>query len=520
MAATWLMPLHSKGRSKEKTLRLRTNYSMNEIKTTHKKLGIESTATLIATASYSQNPDKTNGGQLVRGYACDPRTVVEEFMLTKKEYEYKTGRSQGDRDIIAYRIRQSFVPGEIEPDKALDVGYELAMRWTKGKHAFIVSVHTDKAHIHCHIDYNSTRLDASGKFNNFNDSHKALRKLSDLICLEHGLSVINNPAQSKGKNYAKWMQEKYGGKEPSWQDKLRQKIDDLLPSCATFDEFLSAMQIDGYAIKTNRKHISVLAPGQKRPTRLSTLTGDHAEEAIRRRIEEYNQEREQQAQKKANKTTKETSASTMMSTTVKVSFLLDIQAKIQEGKGQGYEQWAHIFNIKEMARTLMYLHEQQIESFDELIEKSATASAQFTSISTEIKSIENRLDSISELQRQIGTYGKTREVYNAYKSSNFDSGFYEKNRASIALHEAARKHFDSLGVKKLPKISELKEEYVTLSTEKKKLYVSYHELKRTSRELAVAKHNAEKILGIELLDPHVQNHDVSRTDRRDDEPRI
>ena len=133
---------------------------------------------------------------------------------------------------------------------------------------------------------------------------------------------------------------------------------------------------------------------------------------------------------------------------------------------------AHLFNIKEMAKTLLYLRGQGIDSYDELVEKSADVSARFSEITAEIKSIETRKKEIAELQRQIGTYGKTRDIYNAYKRSGYDTEFYEKNHTSLALHEAARKHFDSLGVKKLPKISELKQEYASLQAQKKKQYAN------------------------------------------------
>jgi hypothetical protein len=484
---------------------------MNPEKTVNKNTTLDIAGTLTGSTEYSQNADKTHGRELVKGYMCDPRTVVEEFMLTKKEYDHQTGRDQKDRNIIAYRIRQSFKPGEIEPEKALEVGYELGLRWTKGKHAFIVSVHTDKTHIHCHIDYNSTRLDGSGKFNNFTNSSFALQRLSDIICLEHGLSVIENPQPSKGKNYAKWMKEKQVDKEPSWQDKLRKKIDKVLPYCSSFEDFLAAMRAAGYVVNDKRKHITFLAEGQKKPTRLSTLKGDHTEEVIRRRIEEYLLAR------KSDKSDGAVSASTVANNTVKVSWLIDIQAKIQAGKGAGYEHWAHLFNIKEMARTLMFLKEQNIESFDELAEKTADVSAEFSRVTADIRAIESRQKEIAELQRQIGTYGKTRDVYNAYKRSGYDHDFYEKNRANIALHEAARKHFDSLGVKKLPKISELKQEYAALQAEKKKLYVSYHELKDKSRELLVANHNAQKIMDISL---EPQERETSRKAPHAETPEI
>ena len=268
--------MHIKSKSKFITIKEGTDYSMNPIKTVNKTAREAIEDAIKGGTDYSQNPEKTNGGELVKAYECDPRTVTEEFMLAKKEYEYLTGRNQGKRDILFYRIRQSFKPGEIEPEKALEVGYELGMRWTKGRHAFIVSVHTDKAHIHCHIDYNSTTLDCRGKYDNFKNSSFALQRLSDIICLEHGLSIIENPKPSKGKNYAEWL----GSKEPTWQEKLRRKIDEVLPACPTFEDFLSALKAAGYKVNSNRKHISVIAPGQKRPTRLNTLGGDHTEAAI------------------------------------------------------------------------------------------------------------------------------------------------------------------------------------------------------------------------------------------------
>jgi hypothetical protein len=500
VATTRLIAIHiNKGKSIAKTLFLRTDYAQNPEKTVN---------IVAANTAYAANPIKTHDGALVRGYECDPHTVDAEFLLAKKEYEYLTSRDQGERNVLAYHIRQSFKPGEITPELALEIGYELGLRFTKGKHAFIVATHTDKAHIHNHLVFNSTALCCTKKFRDFRRSGLALQKVSDLLCLEHGLSVIENPAPSKGRNYYKWL----GNKEPSHQEKLRHKIDEILPHCNSFEEFLAAMQTAGYKVNDKRKHITFLGDGQKKPTRLNTLKGDHTEEAIRRRIEEYLVARRAGKSDNSDGAISANSANAVTtniitSGTIKVSWLIDIQAKIQAGKGAGYEHFAHLFNIKEMAKTLMYLKEQGIESYSELAEKSATASVEFSNTTADIKSIEARQKEIAELQRQIGTYCKTRDTYNAYKRSGFDQNFYEKNRANIALHEAARKHFDSLGVKKLPKISELKQEYATLQAEKKKLYVNYHALKDKSRELLVAKHNAQRILDMEI---DVQRSDVSR----------
>ena len=191
MAATRLIPMHlQKGRSVGQCLKDRTDYAKNDL--------------------------KTENGEFVSSYECNPDTVDLEFELTKNQYEINTGRGLKDKDVIAYQIRQSFKPGEIAPEEANRIGYETAMRWTKGKHAFIVATHVDKAHIHNHIVYNSTTLDATHKYQNFFLSSFALRRLSDLICLEHGMSVIpekkldlvldiqNIIAKQKGPGYERW----------------------------------------------------------------------------------------------------------------------------------------------------------------------------------------------------------------------------------------------------------------------------------------------------------------------------
>ena len=155
----------------------------------HKNKGKSVVACLKSRTDYAQNPEKTEQGELVSSYECSPLTVDEEFMLSKRQYELTTGRRQKS-DVIAYQIRQSFKPGEITAEEANKVGYELAMRFTKGKYDFIVATHTDREHIHNHIIYNSTALDSTRKFRDFLLSGLAVQRLSDLICLEHQLSII------------------------------------------------------------------------------------------------------------------------------------------------------------------------------------------------------------------------------------------------------------------------------------------------------------------------------------------
>ena len=224
MATTRIMPMHrNEGKTILKSIMDRTNYAMN--------------------------PDKTDGGSLISSYECDPSTVEVEFFLSKSEYESLTGReSKGTDDVIAYQIRQAFYPGEITPEEANKLGYELAMQFTKGQHAFIVATHVDKAHVHNHIVFNSTTLDCTHKFNNYKGTADVIRSLSDRLCLEHGYSVITEPSE-KGKTYAEWNAEKCGN---SWKAKLRRTIDAQLPGCRDFDHFLRRMEQAGYEIKRGR----------------------------------------------------------------------------------------------------------------------------------------------------------------------------------------------------------------------------------------------------------------------------
>ena len=227
---------------------------------------------------YGKNPEKTESGKYISAYECDPATVADEFLLAKASYAAMTGREQKKaNDVLCYQIRQSFYPGEITPKEANRIGYALAMRWTKGRHAFIVTTHTDKQHIHCHIYYNSTTLDCTRKFRNFWGSSFALRRLSDRLCLENGLSIVENPKpRSKGKyrNYGEWQKERKG--RLSYQDRLRLAIDTALAERpADLDEFLGLMKRAGYEVKKVRGggiSFRLTGQGQERFTRLRAST--------------------------------------------------------------------------------------------------------------------------------------------------------------------------------------------------------------------------------------------------------
>lgn len=443
--------------------------------------------TLIDRLDYDQQEEKTKEGEYITSYMCCPQSAAEEFEMSKWLYEQNTGRSQPKgRDIIAYRILQSFKPGEISPEEANKIGYELAMAFTKGKHQFVVSTHTDKAHIHTHIEFNSTNLDCTGKFNNFKNSAFALRELNDKLCREHGLSVIENP-KGRGQRFTEKAAAKHGR---SFKERLRQTIENLLPASKNFEDFLARMREAGYEIK-HGKHIGFRAPGQLNFTHAYRLGAEYTEAALRERITGV------PAKQAAKKTPYRADGK-------KVSLLIDIQAKMQAGKGRGYERWAKVFNLKEAAKTLNFLTDNGISDYDELAVRTEEAGEKFDTVSTRIKQLEGRMAEVARMKTHIINYSKTRDVYAAYKKSKHKKEFRLEHADEIAKHEAAKAAFDKLGGAKIPKVTQLSEEYATLLAEKKERYEEYKAAKKEMLDFGLAKQNVDRILGIAPPEPEKQ----------------
>jgi len=429
---------------------------------------------------YGKNPEKTEDGKYISSYECDPATVAAEFLLAKASYKAMTGREQKKgSDVLCYQIRQSFYPGEITPEEANRISYELAMRWTKGRHAFIVTTHTDKQHIHSHIYYNSTTLDCTRKFRNFWGSSFALRRLSDRLCLENGLSIVENPKpRSKGKfrNYGEWQA---GQKKPlTYQDRLRAAIDTALAKRpADFPAFLSLMEQAGYEVKQRRGAISFRAPGQERFTRLrsDTLGEGYSEADIRAALSGSRQRPGQPRQK--------------------INLAIDIQSRLQ-GKGPGYERWAKVFNLKQMAAALAYLQDNGLTDYEQLEQKATAATERFHKLSDQIKSTEAALHTNMELKAATVQYAKTRPVFEKYKASKYSKKFLAEHEADIELYRAACADFKAiLGGAKLPKMDTLKEEGRKLSEQKKKLYAEYRKTKADMQEVTTIKANIDYLLG-------------------------
>ena len=435
----------------------------------HKNKGKSVAACLKSRTDYAQNPEKTEQGELVSSYECSPLTVDEEFMLSKRQYELATGRRQKS-DVIAYQIRQSFKPGEITAEEANKVGYELAMRFTKGKYAFIVATHTDREHIHNHIIYNSTALDSSRKFRDFLLSGLAVQRLSDLICLEHQLSVIQKkPYRERQKRTL------YPPKESN-RDRLCSVIDTILMEKPKgYEDFLQKLEQQGYEVKRG-KYTAVKGKRQKRFIRFRTIGTGYSEEELKAVIAGEAEHRPHQKQPPKEKS---------------FNLLVDVQAKLAEGKSSGYARWAKKYNLKEMSKTLIFLQEKKISSIEEMQERVDAATARYHELGDSIKAAETRMAAIAVLRTHIVNYAKTRSVYDAYRKAGYSKRFLENHRAEIALHKAAKAAFDDAKLKKLPKVKELDVEYSKLLTDKKAAYPDYRKAKDEMQELLRAQRNVE-----------------------------
>ena len=372
--------------------------------------------------------------------------------------------------------------------------------------------------------WNSTTLDHKKKFRNFIGSAFALRRCSDILCAENGLSVIKEPQPSPGRDYARHT---YGKDRPlSFQNQIRNAIDDALnKKPKTFEDFIRLIESQSITAKRRGKHMRFWMPGQEQPTRLATLKGDHTEEAIKERIAgkriysspitsvptahstpdvsiddgsspsvvvDADVTNAHSSSLRAAKATKVTAT-----TSNKPNLLIDIQAKLKEGKGDGYAHWASVQNLKQMAKTLIYLQERGLDDFDALKEKAEAASARFNELSERIKGLDSKLTANANLQKHIITYSKTRATYTDYRKSGYSKAFRATHEADILLHQTAKKTFDELGYgkgKKIPKVADLRVEYTPILEEKKRAYKEYRQAKAEMQELVTAKHNVERFL--------------------------
>ena len=451
MAATRLIAMHqNKGRSIMQCLKDRTDYAMNGA--------------------------KTDEGKYISSYECTPELVDLEFAQAKKEYLHKTGRKPNG-DVIAYQIRQSFKPGEVTPEEANEVGYETGMRFTKGRHAFIVATHTDRAHIHNHIIFNSTAINCDRKFRDFWFSGLALQRLSDIICIEHGLSVIPKDKPDERKRRIKYP------KRISLRDIIREDILKCLrQNPDDFEKLLRLLREEGYVIKLG-KHTAIRGKEQKCFIRFRSLGEDFSEENLKKVIAG------EKGLPEINENTADKNAPQIAER--KLDLIVDIQKKMAEGKNGGYIRWAKKYNVKQFAESILFLQQHNIRDLETLNRLVDESSAKYNKLLNTIKNAEEKMAENKIIKTSIINYSKTRDTYIAYRKSGYSKKFYEAHRDEITLHKAAKETFSKFSKGKIPKVKDLNEEFNRMLLEKKEAYSEYKKMKKEMRDYQITKQNVD-----------------------------
>ena len=423
-------------------------------------------STLSKALDYIENPDKTDGKMLISSFGCSYETADIEFGYTLSQ-----ALDKGNN--LAFHLIQSFAPGEVDYEKAHEIGKQLADAVTKGQHEYVVTTHIDKGHIHNHIIFCAVNFVDHRKYNSNKRSYYGIRNMSDKLCRENGLSVVVPGKGSKGKSYAEYQAEKTG---TSWKGKLKIAIDALIPQVSSFEELLQRLQVAGYEIKPG-KYVSCRAPGQEHFTRLKTLGADYTEEAIRERI--------------AGRRTKAAKAPREQRD---VSLLIDIENSIKAAQSKGYEQWAKIHNLKQAAKTMNFLTEHKIEQYADLVSRIEEMAAESGQAADALKDAEKRLADMAVLIKNVSTYQKTKPVYDAYRKARNREKYRAGQEQAIILHEAAARSLKAAGIAKLPNLAALQSEYEALQAQKEALYADYGKLKKKVREYDIIKQNIDSIL--------------------------
>ena len=340
-------------------------------------------STLSKALDYIENPDKTDGKMLVSSFGCSYETADIEFGYTLSQALDKGSN-------LAFHLIQSFAPGEVDYEKAHEIGRQLADAVTKGQHEYVLTTHIDKGHIHNHVIFCAVNFVDHYKYVSNKRTYYGIRNMSDKLCRDNGLSVVVPNKGSRGKSYAEYQAEKTG---TSWKGRLKIAVDALIPQVSDFEELLQRLQAAGYVIKPG-KYISCRAPGQERFTRLKTLGADYTEEAIRERIAGR--------RIKAVKAPKQQRG---------VSLLIDIENSVKAAQSRGYEQWAKIHNLKQAAKTMNFLTENKIEQYDDLLSRIEEITAASEQAGDSLKDVEKRLSDMALLIKNVTTYQKTKPLF-------------------------------------------------------------------------------------------------------------
>ena len=420
--------------------------------------------------AYILNPEKTDEKLLVSSYGCASETAAREFEWTRKIAEQK---GMNPVRIIARHVIQSFEIGEVTPELAHEIGKQFADEILGGKYEYVLTTHIDKDHVHNHLIFNAVDFVDYHAYKSYKRIYYDMREVSDRLCKENGLSVIP-PSQNKGMGYKEYTEAKRG---TSWKQKLKQTIDRLVITAKDYDDFLRLMQEAGYEIKTG-KYISFRAEGQERFTRSKTIGENYTEERIKERI--------------AGRTPRRSRKQT---TPKGISLIGDIQERIRLIDSKGYEYKAKLTILKEAARTLNYLTENNLLQYADLEKKVEDVHGSYDRTGKELKGVEARLREVQPLIKNISNYQRLKPVYDAFQKTKDKPSFKAKHEAELVIFEAARSTLLAMqGDEKLPSLKTLQAEQQRLLEEQQQLYDERARLKKEARMIDTLKANVDGLL--------------------------
>ena len=420
--------------------------------------------------AYILNPEKTDEKLLVSSYGCASETAAREFEWTRKIAEQK---GMNPVRIIARHVIQSFEIGEVTPELAHEIGKQFADEILGGKYEYVLTTHIDKDHVHNHLIFNAVDFVNYHAYKSYKRIYYDMREVSDRLCKENGLSVIP-PSQNKGMGYKEYTEAKRG---TSWKQKLKQTIDRLVITAKDYDDFLRLMQEAGYEIKPG-KYISFRAEGQDRFTRSKTIGENYTEERIKERI--------------AGRTPRRNRRQTVPKG---ISLIGDIQERIRLIDSKGYEYKAKLTILKEAARTLNYLTENNLLQYADLEKKVEDIHSSYDRTGKELKGVEARLREVQPLIKNISNYQRLKPVYDAFQKAKDKPGFKAKHEAELVIFEAARSTLLAMqGDEKLPSLKTLKAEQAQLFEEQERLYAERNRLKKEAKQIETIKSNVDTFL--------------------------
>lgn len=426
--------------------------------------------TLSKAIAYILNPEKTDEKLLVSSYGCASETAAREFEWTRKIAEQK---GMNPVRIIARHVIQSFEIGEVTPELAHEIGKQFADEILGGKYEYVLTTHIDKDHVHNHLIFNAVDFVNYHAYKSYKRIYYDMREVSDRLCKENGLSVIP-PSQNKGMGYKEYTEAKRG---TSWKQKLKQTIDRLVITAKDYDDFLRLMQEAGYEIKTG-KYISFRAEAQERFTRSKTIGENYTEERIKERI--------------AGRTPRRNRRQTVPKG---ISLIGDIQERIRLIDSKGYEYKAKLTILKETARTLNYLTENNLLQYADLEKKVEDIHSSYDRTGKELKGVEARLREVQPLIKNISNYQRLKPVYDAFQKAKDKPGFKAKHEAELVIFEAARSTLLAMqGDEKLPSLKTLKAEQAQLFEEQERLYAERNRLKKEAKQIETIKSNVDTFL--------------------------